>query len=328
MGATSVSKALRRAPGWRVIAAKEFSDHILSIRFVILIVLLGLAALSAVYAAAGGLRDVAEDVSGAPALFLSLFTAAPERIPAFFVIVSWLAPLLGIAFGFDSVNGERAQGTLPRLLSQPIHRDDVINGKFVAGLTAIGLMLAALALLVAGVGLLRLGVVPKLPDVLRLVAYLAVSIAYAGFWLALSTWSSVLLQRAATSALAAIAAWLVLTFFAGLLIGVLADVLAPVPAEATLEEGLRNARLEQGLSRLSPSTLYLEATIALLNPRQRTFDIMGLLILRGEPRAVPTVLSLDQSLLLVWPQVTALVALTVVCFAGAYVSFMRQEVRA
>lgn len=314
--------------GWRVIAGKEFADHVTSIRFIILIVLLGLGAIAAVYAAAGGLREAAEDVSGAPGLFLSLFTVSPERIPPFFVIVSWLTPLLGIAFGFDSVNGERAQGTLPRLLSQPIHRDDVINGKFVAGLAAIAAMLGALTCLLAGIGMLRLGVVPKLPDLFRLLAYLVVSIIYAGFWLALATWSSVLLRRAATSAMLAIAAWLVLTLFAGLLIGVVAGVVSPTPENATIEEQLQSARVEQTLSRVSPSTLYTEATVALLNPRQRTFDILGSLILQSEPRAVPSLLSLDQSLLLVWPQVTVLVALTVLCFAGAYVSFMRQEVRA
>ena len=43
---------------------------------------------------------------------------------------------------------------------------------------------------------------------------------------------------------------------------------------------------------------------------------------------IPSLLSLDQSFILVWPQVVALVALTVACFALAYVLFMRQEVRA
>ena len=43
---------------------------------------------------------------------------------------------------------------------------------------------------------------------------------------------------------------------------------------------------------------------------------------------MPSVLSFDQSLLVVWPQVVALVALTTLCFALAYMAFMRQEVRA
>jgi ABC-2 type transport system permease protein len=43
---------------------------------------------------------------------------------------------------------------------------------------------------------------------------------------------------------------------------------------------------------------------------------------------IGSLLSLDQSLLIVWPQIVALVALTVLCFGAAYVLFMRQEVRA
>ncbi len=43
---------------------------------------------------------------------------------------------------------------------------------------------------------------------------------------------------------------------------------------------------------------------------------------------IPTLLGFNQSLLLVMPQIVVLVALTVACFALAYVAFMRQEVRA
>ncbi|RLC72726.1 MAG: ABC transporter permease, partial [Chloroflexi bacterium] len=36
---------------------------------------------------------------------------------------------------------------------------------------------------------------------------------------------------------------------------------------------------------------------------------------------------LGQSLLIVWPQMVSLIALTVVCFAVSYIIFMRQEIR-
>jgi ABC-2 type transport system permease protein len=48
----------------------------------------------------------------------------------------------------------------------------------------------------------------------------------------------------------------------------------------------------------------------------------------SEQRAIPSILSLEQSLLVIWPQVVALIALTATAFAVAYVAFMRQEVRA
>lgn len=320
----AVAERLRR-PGWLLVARKEFADHLLSVRFGLLVAIVVLLAAGAVYAAAGAIRDVAAEASGAPSLLLRVLTVAPERLPPFYTLVGFLAPLLGIAFGFDSVNGERAQGTLPRLLSQPIHRDDVINGKAVAGLTVVALVLVSLTALVCGVALLRLGVRPALEDWLRILLWLGVAIVYVAFWLSFATLCSVWLRRAATSALMAIAVWLVATLFIGLLSGLLADVLAPAPADGGLEQTLANARLEQQLARLSPNTLYEEATVALLTPETRAF---GFVLPQQVDRAIPTPLSLGQSLLVIWPQVVALVALTVASFAGAYVLFMRQEVRA
>jgi ABC-2 type transport system permease protein len=322
-----------RAPaGWRVVAVKEFSDHLSSIRFTILVAIMGLATVAAVAGAAGGIREVAQEATGFPALFLRIFTVgATERINiSFAAIVAVLGPVLGIAFGFDAVNQERSQGTLPRLVSQPIYRDDVINGKFVAGLSVISLALVSITIVVGGVGILRLGIVPTSLEVIRMILWLLLSVVYIGFWLALASLFSVVLHRAATSALAAFSVWLVLTLFGGLVVGITADVVAPLPEDANIEEQLRNARVSQTLSRVAlPSFLYQEATVALLEPDARTFDILGSLTLQQpESRALPSTLSLGQSLLLVWPQLSALLALSALCFAGAYVSFMRQEVRA
>lgn len=318
--------ARRRPPaGWRIVAEKELADHLLSVRFLILLLLLALTAVGTVVAASGSIRNVAPQASEDPALFLRLFTISPERVPSFLTLVGFLAPLLGIAFGFDAVNGERSQGTLPRLVSQPIHRDDIINGKFAAGLGVIGLILLSLTALIAGVGLFRLGIVPGASEAARMLIWLAVTIVYVGFWLAFATFCSVALRRAATSALVAIATWLVVTVFATFLVGLLADAIAPVDDRSSPEEVLRNARLEQQIGRVSPSILYEEATVALLRPEVRT---IGFLLPQQIDRAVVSELSLVQSLLLAWPQTVGLVALTVVLFAAAYVLFMRQEIRA
>ena len=56
--------------------------------------------------------------------------------------------------------------------------------------------------------------------------------------------------------------------------------------------------------------------------------VPGLAQLIQLSQQIPTQLSLDQSLLVAWPQIVILVALTIACFAGAYVAFLRQEVRA
>ena len=314
-----------RPARWRIVAGKEFADHVLSVRFLVLVLILGLAAAGAVYTAASVIREVAPDVTDQPSLFLKLFTVAPERQPSFLVLIGFLGPLLGIAFGFDAVNQERAERTLPRLLAQPIHRDDVVNGKFAAGLAIIGLILAAITLVVAAIGILQLGTVPAPEDILRLLIWLVLAVAYVGFWLAFALLCSVALRRAATSALVAIALWLVLTLFAALLVGLLAGVLAPLPPDATDSQELANLSLQQELARLSPSRLFEEATAAVLDPSVRT---VGLILPVQADRAVSSILPIDQSLLVVWPQFVAIIALTALAFALAYVAFMRQEVRA
>jgi ABC-2 type transport system permease protein len=324
---TVQAPAVSLPAGWRIIASKEMTDHVLSIRFLLLLLVLGLMGVGIFYSVASSIRDVAEGASGARGVFLALFTANPNanittaQLPSFVALIGFLGPLLGIAFGFDSISSERAEGTLPRLVSQPIHRDDVINGKFVAGLAVIAFILAAVTLLVGGVGILRLGIVPSDDDILRLVSWYVLSVVYIGFWLALATLCSVVFRRAATAAFVALTVWLVLTFFGGLI----ADVITGYLANPDQIEWYTR---RQELARLIPQTLYSEIATVVLDPSVRTLDVIGGALLNFEARAIPTALPYAQSVLLIWPQIVGLIAGTVICFALAYVAFMRQEVRA
>jgi len=81
-----------------------------------------------------------------------------------------------------------------------------------------------------------------------------------------------------------------------------------------------------GLMRLSPGTLFSEAVLGLLSPETRTLGPMLPTQMRGAIMGAP--LPFDQSLLLIWPQITGLIAGMIVVFAAAYVVFQREEVRA
>lgn len=317
----------RRGPGWMIVAGKELAENVTSLRFAVLLVLLGLAALAPVYATSGAIREAAEQASGAAALFLALFTLGADPVPSFVGLVGFIAPLLGIAFGFDAINGERAQGTLARLLSHPIHRDDLINGKFVAGLAAIAFAVVSMTLLVAGLGIFRLGIVPTVGEVARMLAWVVLTILYIGLWLAIAMLASVLSRRAATSALIAIGLWLALSLFGVLLARVVAGFLGPGDT-AGVEASLRQAQLEQMLSVINPGTVYTQATLALLNPGVTAVVVPGLAEALQLSQQIPTQLSLEQSLLIVWPQVVGLLAAMVLCFVASYIVFLRQEVRA
>jgi ABC-2 type transport system permease protein len=316
--------------GWRVVAAKELGDHLLSVRFIVLLIVLGLAAAIPLYFAADQIRSVAPQASGAAAVFLALFTLGSKDIAILRVdtFVGIVAPLLGLAFAFDAVNGERSEGTLPRLLAQPIHRDDVINGKFAAGMAVIGLVLITVIGFIAGFGMLRLGIVPHGTEVLRLLAWLLVTFVYVGLWLAFGLLLSVVVRRAATAALIGFGVWLLVTVFGELITTLVSGLLAPA-ANASADTILGSLQLQQFIERLLPSTLYRETALVLLNPTVTQISAPTTIgQVQQAQQQIPTLLTLDQSFLLVWPQVVALVALAVVCFAAAYVAFMRQEVRA
>ncbi|MGH8915633.1 MAG: ABC transporter permease [Acidimicrobiia bacterium] len=313
-----------RPGGWRVVARKEMADHLLSGRFVVLMGVLGIATAAAVFAASGGIRDVAPNAQGITALFLKLFTVTVDPVPfPLIIFVGFLAPLLGIMFGFDAVSGERSQGTLPRLLSQPIHRDEVILGKFVAGLTVVAIMLTSLVLLVSGIGVFRLGVVPSPTEISRLAVWVVFAVIYVGFWQALATLGSVLVKRASTAAMIPIGVWLVLTLFGSFLFGAVAGILSP--RDGTQAAEIAYVRTSQTVSQLSPVTLFQQGSSVLLDPEVRT---VGLVTVEQVDRAIVSELDLTQSLLVVWPQMVILVALTAVMFALAYIAFMRDEVRA
>ncbi|MFQ5557189.1 MAG: ABC transporter permease [Acidimicrobiales bacterium] len=315
----------RRVAGWRVVARKELADHLQSIRFAILLVLTALAGLAAVDSAAGEIRDVASAASGSPSVFLLLFTVSPDRIPSFLELIGFLGPLLGIAFGFDAINAERSAGTLPRLVSQPIHRDDVITGKFAAGLALIALAVVSLTAVVSGYGVVELGITPGPGDLARITTFALAGIVYVGVWLALAVLVSVVTRRSSTAVLGCMAVWLVLTLFNGLVFGALADVISPAGGDASAEELIENARTEIAVSRISPEELYNEVSTVMLNPQIRTIGIVNP---RQLDQTIPDTLPWDQSVLLVWPHIVALVATIVVMFIAAFILFMRQEVRA
>ncbi|HVA24152.1 MAG TPA: ABC transporter permease subunit [Chloroflexota bacterium] len=303
---------------------KELADHLGSRRFAILFALIVLAGVSASYVAAQSIQADLAQHPDQSFVFLRLFTASSGSLPPFVSFVAFLGPLLGVAFGFDAINSELARGTLGRLLSQPIFRDDVINGKFLAGLAVISVTILCIFFVVGGLGLRMIGVPPTGDEMIRLLFFFFISVIYVGFWLALSMLFSLLTRQVATSALAALAVWLFMAIFVSIVSGLIAGAIYPVTNSSPVQQQLDHATLQGNISRISPANLYSEATEAILTPDLRT---TGPVLLSEAQGMVPGALSLNQSLLLVWPDLTATIALTVICFGAAYATFLRQEVR-
>jgi ABC-2 type transport system permease protein len=310
-------------PFW-VIVTKEVFDYVRSWRFIILIALIALTCLGSMYTALANIGNAVKpnDPEGT-FFFLKLFTLSNNTLPSFFVFISFLGPLLGISLGFDTINSEQNRGTLSRVLSQPIYRDYILNAKFIAALIVISVMLFVLSFLVMGFGLVVIGIPPTAEEFLRIIFYTVISIVYVAFWLNLSIFFSVKFRQAATSALAGIAIWLFFSIFFNMIIDLIAKGFAP-SAYAPEYIVIGYQKLMLNLMRISPAQLFSEATTTILMPSVRS---LGPLTMEQVQGAIPSPLPLSQSLLMVWPQVTCLIAGTILFFAFAYVSFMRREIR-
>lgn len=307
--------------GLGAVVGKEMSDHLTSARMRILEVLIVLTAAGTGYAA---LQQISGAGSDNQFLFLRLFTTAREPLPAFAGFLGFLVPLVAIALAFDAVNGEFSRHTVSRVLSQPIYRDALLLGKFLGGLFTLSLVLAAIWLLIFGIGLLGLGVPPTGQEVARSLLFLLVTIVYGGVWMALALLFSTLFRQSATAALASIAVWLFFTAFWEILVSLAAQSLKPIQL-GSLEEALAQAKLALMLSRISPNTLFAEATVGLLNPAVRTLGVLLPFEMEGAILGAP--LPVGQSLILTWPHLTGLIAITILLFALSYISFQRREIR-
>ncbi|MBV9560089.1 MAG: ABC transporter permease [Bradyrhizobium sp.] len=311
--------------GLGTVFVKELSDNISSVRMLVLELLILLTALAALYGAIDSLRqNTAED----PFLLLRLFTLARDPLPSFVAILGFLIPLMAIGLGFDAVNSEHNRRTLSRILAQPIYRDALLMGKFLAALATLAVNLAALWLMVIGLGLIFLGVPPGTEEIARSLVFLVVAIFYAGVWLALAMLLSIVFRSPATAALVALGVWLFLTVLWPMLAPAFAQVIAPPDPRYTAlgldtpDTGLWSLFL----MRVSPNELFIEAMQAVLSPTTRTLGAVFLEQLRGAVMGAP--LPLAESVMIAWPQMVGLIAGTIVLFVAGYVLFQRQEVRA
>ena len=160
--------------GVGIVLAKEAADYLSGARLWLLEALVFLTALAAAYAAILAIRVT---IGESPFLFLRLFTMAQEPLPSFISLLGFLVPLVAIAIGFDAVNGELNRRTMSRVLAQPIYRDALLLGKFLAGMLALGIGLVSLWLLTIGLGLLLLGLPPNTEETLRMLGFLFAALA-------------------------------------------------------------------------------------------------------------------------------------------------------
>jgi ABC-2 type transport system permease protein len=318
----------RAQVGIRSIVRKEVVEHLGSKRFPLLFALILLSGLATAYfgvqsVAQTGVKETEQEIA-----FLRLLSGATgSPLPSFVYFVGLFGPIIGIALSFDSINREIASGSMLKMLSNPIRRDNVIVGKIAAGLLVILLLISCATSLVVGFTMLIAGFGPGIEGAFRIIYFVFASFLYIGFWFGIGLLFSIIFRRTTTSALACISLWVFFTIFVYWIIDIIAIEVAglryyfPSPPLAAYVQYLE---IIEALSRISPLTLYAEAASALLNPEIRSLSIF---YYYAENLPTPQPLSLDLSIALAWPSFSALIAAFTVILTLNIITFMRAEIR-
>jgi ABC-2 type transport system permease protein len=312
------------------IIRKELADYFNSVRFFVLFLLVLVASVFGLYTAQQGIRAALQQSQAVTAggfVFLALFTSSFHGFLILPLAIEIIVPIAGIVMGFDTINSERSGGTMSRLLAQPVYRDSVINGKFLAGMMAMVIMVGTTLLLVAGYGLRMIGVPPTAEEIIRLFLYMVIVIVYGAFWMGLSMLFSVIFRRAAGSLLVPLVLFLIVYFF-WVFLGfgqVVAENVSPIKTGTELATQIQALSMQETILRFSPSYLFQQAYIVLLVPQWKG---MGAITYGDLMYMLPNPLSLGQCLVAIWPHIVVIVGLSAICFGLSYVIFMKQEIRA
>jgi|Deesub1362A_J573_1020465.scaffolds.fasta_scaffold02028_2 ABC-2 type transport system permease protein len=347
------------------VARKEFLDHVMSKRFLIL--LAAMLVISGISLMEGG-QDYKEQLENYKETLSAIESGAlgvppgytPSKPSPLFIFtrmgfqIMTIGVILAIAMGFDLISGERERGSLKILLSHPLFRDDVINGKALGGLLALSFAILIIILLSVAV-LLIFGIVPTIEDLFRIFVYALLSILYLFVFFSISLMASVIMKNSTNALILSLVLFITLSAFIPMISWQITDKIVgeppeppkfkvveietvstssesdiiPKPVEISDEEMQeyqkkmreyweRRERVQEIFDLLDPSTNYQRLSSATLSPYYYTSSPFG------EVEKKEGILEILWTL---WKNLVALIVYPVVTYGVAYIKFMRMDVR-
>ncbi len=317
------------------IARKEFLDHVSSRKFLLIFGTLLIVVLVSAIQGASTFTQTPE------AGVVSLSGALSQMVSN----ISLIGGILAIAMSFDAINREKTRGSLKVLLSYPIYRDAVVNGKFLGGLAVM--LVVAVTTFVAGIGtFVGITGIPLTADsAARLVLFLGMSIVYLTLFLGIGLLLSIVFPEPSTSLLGAMIVWLASAFLIPSLSFTISSIVYPPTfgrgslgdlggltgqGSMTIIRGGSQAQLlERLISGISPSESFQTAVTSILTTSQLQFRPGQMnQTQRQTPGSITTIpINLQQALMTALPNTIYLVALLSVVFVICYIRFMREEIR-
>jgi len=354
-----------------IVARKEFLDGITSKKFIVIVSLLLLIFTVAINEGIESYNESLERYKEDMTITKDTPDALPPRFmsnkPSILYIFMNLSslfgligPILSIALGFDLISGEKDRGSLKSLLSHPVYRDAVINGKAIGGISA--LTVAMLIVTSLSIGFLIISnVVPTGDELVRILIFMGMSLLLMLSYFSVSLMSSTVAKNSTRAIFYAILLFVVLSYIvplAGFFVsqqivgdmpeypgstkviqvesmnessdGVVytseIDIKEQEQFEREMQEYFEETqRVREIFLVVDPSSSYQKISYSLLNTGFRqNYGFYGGSMYEGSHEED---LTITESMSGSWPSLVTLIVLPITMFAIAYMRFMRMDLR-
>ncbi|MBP2134530.1 ABC-2 type transport system permease protein [Methanomicrobium sp. W14] len=330
-----------------IVAKKELSDNITGKKFLMLLVLFSLVVGIGAFSGISDYYNVLEEYkSGSSDIYLIpptpviVFGSISENIGYY-----GFGAIIAIALGFNLISGERESGSLKSLLSHPVYRDEIINGKALGGL--ISLLFAETIVFAIVIALMLIsGIVPDLNSsgkifVIWLLVFLFLA---ANFSLALMA-SSVCKSSSTALVVSLVVLFVISYLFPVAGPGILGSVIlgdepktlysndmssmSASEIQQYSDERQEYMEKEKDLSNLF-SVFSMQSVFSdMIRPLTRTSSYLVTLKMEGrdDTYLLDTEPSVFEIFGMIWTKLFALLMFPVIFFGIAYVKFMRLDLR-
>lgn len=155
------------------------------------------------------------------------------RFADFSTIIMIVFALFAIIFAYNSISGEKEEGTLRLVFSNSVLRKEFILGKIIGSILA----LVVPVLIPIGISflLIYLNISLRFQDILMLLLIIAVSLLYFIFWITFSVFISSLTKRSSIAFLVLLASWVIFLFIIPRIGIAISSQIVKIPSQGEIE---------------------------------------------------------------------------------------------
>ena len=314
-----------------IVAKKEFADQVTGWRFLVILALFLAIALAGTYSGVGSYERELDRYAQELATMDDRFDepgrmTMPAKPPVegvyssmFLVLISY-GSLLAIAVGFDLVSGEKESRSLKSLLSHPVYRDEIINGKALGGVALLVLVVGGV-LLISTALLLVFSFVPSPDDLWMILTYAGVTLLFLVTFFSIALALSTLCRKSGSALLLAVVVFILLVFLAPYTtaqVGMALMMEKPDPGAYGGDTSSEGYQAE--ITAYAEQMKVIESAVNLLSPQMAVNTLIN-----GISRSPGA--TLEDTLGKIWSSIAALTIYPVVFFAIAYTRFLRMDIR-